>query len=362
MSGPDSRGSVFRTRKGDYGIRWPEAGKRPQKTGFRTKREARDWFNENVAPRLRSGVVAPDPSIPFDEFCEVFLGRHEGAKRTTDTLRERLSSSRAKFGTWTLRELEGAADDVAAWRAGLSPTSRYRKTLALRQALNAAVRWRYIARNPAVEAGKNPQPRSEEFEPFTRDEIDAIAAELGPGYGPLAVFGAETGLRTNELVALERRDVDKGGRAVTVQRRFADGVLTPYPKTERSRRRVPLTERALAAYKTLPPRLETPLVFAAPMGGYLSLDNFRTREWYDALDAARLARRGPYHLRHTFATEALAAGISIFELARVMGASVKEIDRTYGHLARDSEDAIRARLDARANQPGVHLASDEGDD
>jgi hypothetical protein len=52
--------------------------------------------------------------------------------------------------------------------------------LAFRQALNAAVRWRYIARNPAVEAGKNPQPRSEEFEPFTRGEIDALAEELGP--------------------------------------------------------------------------------------------------------------------------------------------------------------------------------------
>jgi integrase len=70
-------------------------------------------------------------------------------------------------------------------------------------------------------------------------------------------------------------------------------------------------------------------------------------EWYPALDAAGLRRRGPYQLRHTFATEALAAGISIFELARVMGASVKTIDRHHGHLARDSEQAIRARLDAR---------------
>ena len=43
-----------------------------------------------------------------------------------------------------------------------------------------------------------------------------------------------------------------------------------------------------------------------------------------------------------WATEALAAGISIFELARVMGTSVEMIDRTYGHLARDSEQAIRA--------------------
>jgi integrase len=79
-----------------------------------------------------------------------------------------------------------------------------------------------------------------------------------------------------------------------VQRRFADGVLTPYPKTERSRRRVPLTARALVAYKRLPPRLDSPLVFPAPLGGYLSLDNFRTREWYDALDAAGIERRGPY--------------------------------------------------------------------
>jgi hypothetical protein len=40
-----------------------------------------------------------------------------------------------------------------------------------------------------------------------------------------------------------------------------------------------------------------------------------------------------------------------------MGASVREIDRTYGHLVRDAEDSIRARLDARAAQRGVNLAS-----
>jgi hypothetical protein len=56
--------------------------------------------------------------------------------------------------------------------------------------------------------------------------------------------------------------------------------------------------------------------------------------------------------------EALAAGVSIFELARLMGTSVAMIDRTYGHLARDSESAIRARLDARAGRSGVDLASE----
>jgi hypothetical protein len=62
-----------------------------------------------------------------------------------------------------------------------------------------------------VEAGRNPEPRSEELLPFTPAEIDALAIEIGPVFGPLVVFCAETGLRTNEWTALERRDIDRSG-------------------------------------------------------------------------------------------------------------------------------------------------------
>jgi integrase len=55
-----------------------------------------------------------------------------------------------------------------------------------------------------------------------------------------------------------------------------------------------------------------------------------------------------YDLRHTFASWALAANISMFELARFMGTSVKIIDRHCGHFVRDSEDTVRAKLDAYA--------------
>jgi integrase len=49
-----------------------------------------------------------------------------------------------------------------------------------------------------------------------------------------------------------------------------------------------------------------------------------------------------YDLGHTFATFALRAGISTFDLSRYMGASLTMIDRHYGHLARDGrEHAIR---------------------
>ena len=203
-------GSVFRTATG-YGIRWPEDGRRPQQTGFKTKTEARRWFAENVASRLDRG--APSPEITFDAFCDLFLERHGAtvAERTRRTLAERLGPARAMFGGWTLAELEGAADDVSRWRAGLSDGARFRHTGALRQALAAAVRWRFMVRNPAVEAGRNPDrgPRSccrSRPRRSTRSRPSSARS-----FGPLVTFAAETGLRTNEWSALERRDIDRVG-------------------------------------------------------------------------------------------------------------------------------------------------------
>src|SRR6266571_8402010 len=67
-------------------------------------------------------------------------------------------------------------------------------------------------------------------------------------------------------------------------------------------------------------------------GGYFDLHNFRNRHWKPAQRAAGITPpRRVYDLRHTFATFALRAGISTFDLSRYMGASLTMIDRHYGH-------------------------------
>ena len=55
-------------------------------------------------------------------------------------------------------------------------------------------------------------------------------------------------------------------------------------------------------------------------------------------------------MRHTYASFALDAGVTIFELARLMGASVKAIDDTYGHLVHGSLNRVCTALEERARR------------
>lgn len=75
----------------------------------------------------------------------------------------------------------------------------------------------------------------------------------------------------------------------------------------------------------------------------------------------RRAARAHHDLRSTFASDALAANISIFELARIMGTSVRMIERHYGALLDGAGAGIAGRLDAfygRRNRAEAELSED----
>ena len=67
---------------------------------------------------------------------------------------------------------------------------------------------------------------------------------------------------------------------------------------------------------------------------------------YPALDAAGIARRGPYQLRHTFATEALAAWRLDLPTVATDGRVGQDDRQALRHVARDSEEHLRGLLAA----------------
>jgi integrase len=88
----------------------------------------------------------------------------------------------------------------------------------------------------------------------------------------------------------------------------------------------------LEALEQHPRWLGTPLVFPGHDGGYLKQGTWRARQWDPALRAAGIEHRDTYACRHRFAAWAIAAGVQLFYLSRIMGTSVTQIDPTSGIL------------------------------
>jgi integrase len=364
------RGSV-RKRGARWSARWyDESGARRECGGFATKTAAIEHINRQVeeVAALRRGDLAAvrRRAMPtLGELVDEFTAQHVAETSTIDSLKFRLryaldGPKLDQQAGWRDVQIDRLnATEIGAWRKALPARSGYGIHKALRQVLHYAVRAKLLDENPASLV-PNPEPKRTEVATFTLDELDAVASELPAQFQPLPVFAALTGLRPCEWAALERRDVDRAAGVVTIRRTVVDGQIKPYGKTDRSLRAVPLPARAADSLDALPVRLDTRLLFPASRGGPIALQPWRHRAWQPALRAAGLAHRTPYALRHTYASLSIAAGVSLFELSRLMGTSPAMLDKTYGHMLPDALDRARSALDSfvRGQSRGAEASGD----
>ena len=356
------RGQAYRLGANRLGVRYYDTdGIRQRKSPFPSKSAALKHYRDVIEPQLL-GEPTPVPDLTLSALVALYLERHAAGvrPRTITTLRERLVLAERVFGHETLRDLERMAGEIASWQATLPERSRYGVVQALRQCLGAAVRWGYMNANPALTAGRNRQPSPRAVRVYNRNELDAISAELPPTYAPLPMFAAATGLRPEEWQALERRDIDRRARVVSVLRTVSGGEVVELGKSNGARRQVPLSHRAAAALDAIPPRLDTMLVFPAPEGGILNLNNWRRRTWAPAIDAAGIPTPARiYDLRATFISGALHARIPVFTVAKIAGTSVRMIELHYGRLLDGATADIAGRLDALDDDQAIERASED---
>src|SRR5919201_2721391 len=220
---------AYRYRAGGRG------SKRVQRGGFASEADARDALERELERLRREARIAR--RLTLDELVETYLAQHDVQPVTIEKLRYLLGKATSLFGERRIGEL--TPQEIAEWRMTLSPGYRFEVTQALRQVLHRAVAWGMIDVNPAKVGVDNPVRRRKEQHPFESwAELEAIAAAIGPRYGPMILFAAATGLRPAELIALQKRDIDREERVVYVRRSFTRGELK-IPKTEASMRAVP---------------------------------------------------------------------------------------------------------------------------
>jgi len=219
--------------------------------------------------------------------------------------------------------------------SGLSPKSvRYLRGT-LRTALNHAVRWGYISRNPAAVVD-GPRVEPYEAQPFTVEEarifLDAVK---GDRLQALYSVALTVGLRQGEALGLRWQDIDLelGTLTVTKQLQRIDGVFQLVePKTKRSRRTLALPGIAVRELRDHHGRHRSERDHGGP--GWNSRDLvFTTRagepldgtvvshQFHKILERAGLAQRRFHDLRHSCATLLQAQDVSARVAMEILGHS-----------------------------------------
>jgi integrase len=129
------------------------------------------------------------------------------------------------------------------------------------------------------------------------------------------------------------------------------------PKTEASRREIPLSKLAIDALRRhrggrLPSR--DLLVFTAPEGRPIRRSNFRRRVWRPIKVKAQLPAKLRFHdLRHACASTLLANGQDIPTVAATLGHSSPAVTmRVYAHALESKKAEAAARMDALFGSTG----------
>ena len=190
--------------------------------------------------------------------------------------------------------------------------------------LEQAVTWQLIDRNPSDRI-RNRQVKLDEdreIRPFADwAEVEAIAAELVPAYRALPLFLVGTGMRPEEALALEWKDIDKANAVASDRTCPLAGPDEAVQEVRPAAAPGSASGEGAGGARRHPRRIDSRLVFPGHDGDYLKQATFRLRHWTPALRAAGIEHRGVYACRHTFAAWSIAAGVQLFYLSRIMGTS-----------------------------------------
>ncbi|HEV7744810.1 MAG TPA: tyrosine-type recombinase/integrase [Pyrinomonadaceae bacterium] len=349
------------------------SGKRRYKNKtLRGNKKDAEAFLRKTQTQISCGTFVEPSLLTIDEYLDKWLeaaARPRLSERTFADYSEVLTRYvRPKLGSITLSqlqplEIQGLYSEMQGRE--LSARTVRGAHVVLSSALKQAVQWRMLFVNPAqcVELPKRTRREMKALSPV--EAIAFLAAAKHDPHGLVFAVGLVTGMRPEEYLALQWKDVDLKRGTATVQRTLCwrrqkgGGWYFGEPKTSQSRRTVPLPStiaRKLGRHKVGQAKIRLKkgakyqsldLVFATGTGGPLHSENLATRNFRVIRNRAKLpASITPYSLRHTCATLLLLAGENPKVVSERLGHSsvVMTLD-TYSHVLPCMQQAATEKLE-----------------
>jgi integrase len=341
-------------------------GARKQKSvgGFKTRKEAERAYAD-MRDEVRRGVYIEPSKLTLTRFLEDdwFPAIRVSVRPTTwehyhrsfrnyirptigRTLLPNVTPTR--LNAFYADLLESGRCNPDASTPGLSPKTVKHVHTMLHKALEDAVRWGHLARNP-VSLATPPQPRTPEMKVWTPEQLRAfLESQRSHRLYAAWLLIVTTGMRRGEVLGLSWDHVDLSRGRLSVVRSLTvvtyGRVEFSEPKTAKGRRSIALDPTTVAALKAHRKQQQAQQLAVGPLWQHTGLAFTRedgspihphhfTRSFGVLAREAELPRIRLHDLRHSYATAALSAGIPAKVVSERLGhASVAITLDTYSHV------------------------------
>jgi integrase len=368
-------GSIYQRKDGRWAASLTlEGGKRKRKTFYgKTRKEVQDKLNTALHAQ-KQGMLVTGPQQTLKQYLEHWLeevhrptiraGTYKGCR---DLLILHILPALGRFPLQKLTPQHIQAFYTQKTKEGYSASTIRQMHAMLHKAMDKAVLWNLVARNPC-DGVSPPRRQHYEIKPLTLEQcLHFLAAAKGHPLEALFVLALVTGMRRGELVGLKWQDINLADNTLQIKRivtrKPGGGHMEAETKTAQSRRTVvlvPFATEALkrhqihqkeARLKAGEAWIEHNLVFCTPRGDYLGeqvLVPFKR-----LLKTAGLPNIRFHDLRHSTATLLLSIGVHPKVVQETLGHSEIGITMNiYSHVLPTMQRDAMARLTALLQADG----------
>lgn len=283
----------------------------------------------------QADLKAKRAALAFDEFFQTYYLPHAKVhKRTWENDQERYELRlKEAFGRKKLDQIK--RQEIQSFHAGLrneglSPGYADHFIKVLRHALNLAVEWEMLDRNPASRVHLfNADNKVEHY--LDAEELERLLRVLkedGPRHRNvrlICLFLLSSGARLNEALRAKWPDIDRINRVWRIP------AQTSKSKRVRS---VPLNASAIEVLDRLDTEGSHEYLFVNRRTGkqFVSLH----KVWRQLRSRAGLPHLRIHDLRHKYASFLVNSGRTLYEVQQILGHSDPSVTQRYAHLSKKS--------------------------
>ena len=346
-------GSLRRKKNGHWEIQIMDGFKSDGRRNIvsfsaKTQKEAKEKRDEYL--RKKAAGLLTGQNLRFNDWAERWFDRHKDyIKPTTqEHYRYTLRILVDHFGKRKLSEIK--AMDIEEFLMKLRRDGRSDSSLAhcrgmLYQIFQKAAANDLIVKNPVAFAEKMRKGPKTAKEAFTADEVRILLRELPEDkIGWSIRLMLCTGMRTQELLALEPRHIAQDGSSIVIEQAVVmekgTGVIGT-PKSYDSYRTIPVPEIARYCARNLRATDKKFIWEVGKVDQPCNPSHFRTqfRKTLEQIEGVRVLT--PHCCRHTYVSQLVALGVDLKTIQSIVGHADVDMTLYYAHAQESSrQDAI----------------------